>query len=81
VRPIRSLQFGRYHFSPASGFSNLGDDGFGFGLAAAIVNQNLRASVRERQGTGASYAAGSSSDKGRLSREHAHDSIASTRSG
>ena len=63
VCAIRSSKIRRYRLSPAAAVANLGDDGVGFGLAAAIVNQTLCASLSECQGASAAYAAGSSSDK------------------
>jgi hypothetical protein len=45
VSPVRSSTIRRYYLSPPAGVANLGDDGFGFGLAAAIMNKNLCASL------------------------------------
>jgi hypothetical protein len=45
VCAVRSGKIRSYPLSPAPGIANLGDDGFGFGLAASIVNQNLRAGL------------------------------------
>ncbi len=52
--------------SPAAAIANLGDDGLRLGFAAAIVNQNLGASLGKYRSAGAANAAGSSSYKSGL---------------
>jgi hypothetical protein len=63
VCPVRSSKIGGYHLGPAACVANLGGDAFRFGFAAAIVNQNLCASLGERQRARAAYAAGSPRNK------------------
>jgi hypothetical protein len=63
VRAVWSSKIRRYRLSASAGVANLGDHGFGLGLATAIVNQNLCTSLGECQGAGAAYATGGSSNK------------------
>jgi hypothetical protein len=63
VCPVRSSEIRRQRLGPAAAVANLGDDGFGFGLATAIVNQNLCACLGKCQGAGAAYATGSSGNE------------------
>jgi hypothetical protein len=49
VCPVRSSEIRRQGLGPAAAVANLGDDAFGFGLATAIVNQNLCACLGKCQ--------------------------------
>jgi hypothetical protein len=57
VRPISSLQIGRYCVAAATGFAYLADDVIGFIDATAVVHQDLRAGGGERQRAGSADAA------------------------
>ena len=63
VRPVRRREIGADGVGAAAGLANLRDDGFGFLRAAAVMDENLRAGLGERQRAGAADAARGAGDE------------------
>ena len=73
VRTIGLPQVGTDLLGAAAGLADFGDDGVGFLLAVAVVDQHLRVGPCQGQGAGAADAARGAGYQGGFSRKIAHD--------
>jgi hypothetical protein len=72
-RRARIGEVGGEHFGAAALVADRLDDRLGLGLAAAIVDEHLRAARGERQSRGSADAARSAGDERGLSGKRGHD--------